>query len=150
MNPVQIPADALVMVGDGQKALFLRNRGTTAKPALETEEVLKQDNPQTSDQGTDRPGRRGTAVSSHVSAMEETDWHQLQEDRFAVQIAEALYKSAHAGDFKDLIIVAPPSTLGVLRKAFHTEVSSRIVAELPKTLTGHEVKDIERLILKAA
>ncbi len=48
-----IPSDTLVLVGDGRKALFLRNRGGAGHPELFTETVMEQNNPSTHDQGTD-------------------------------------------------------------------------------------------------
>jgi protein required for attachment to host cells len=78
--------------------------------------------------------------------MEQTDWHQLAEDRFIGDVADALYRQVHAGRFETLIVVAPPKVLGGLRKAFHKEVSDRISAEVPKDLTKHPVHDIERLL----
>ena len=43
-----------------------------------------------------------------------------------------------------VVVVAPPATLGVLRKAFHPEVQARIISEFPKDLSGHAIADIER------
>ena len=37
MNRFPIPHDALVFVGDGQRALFLRNAGDSTLPNLTTE-----------------------------------------------------------------------------------------------------------------
>src|SRR5713101_1903162 len=56
MPPV-IPHDSLILVGDGQKALFLRNRGSAQHVDLVVERILERDNPPTREQGTDRPGR---------------------------------------------------------------------------------------------
>jgi protein required for attachment to host cells len=42
--------------------------------------------------------------------------------------------------------VAPPKTLGVLRQKLHKEVASRVVGEVHKTLTGHPVDQIERIV----
>lgn len=36
--------------------------------------------------------------------------------------------------------------LGNLRKAFHAEVTDRIVGEIPQELTSHPIPQIERLI----
>jgi protein required for attachment to host cells len=73
MPKLSIPHDAYVFVGDGRKALFLRNEGDEKFPNLRAERVLVDDNPRTRDQGTDRPGRgfarRG---SSRRSSMETT------------------------------------------------------------------------------
>ena len=42
-------------------------------------------------------------------------------------------------DFEALIIVAPPKTLGEMRKHYHKEVSQRLKGELDKDLTGHPI-----------
>src|SRR3954467_15196562 len=117
-----VPHNALVLVGDGQKALFLRNRGNAQRPRLVVERILERDNPPTREQGTDRPGRSNASVGVARSAMEETDWHDIAEERFAGELAEALYRHAHAGRFEKLVIIAPPRVLGNLRKSLHPEV----------------------------
>ncbi len=146
MNDIRIPTGALVLVGDGRKALFLRNRGNPHKVELVTEHVLEQNNPATREQGSDRPGRAHGSDGNARSAMEETDWHQLAEDRFADDIADALYRMAHAQQFDELVVVAPPKVLGILRGAWHKEVSSRIVAEVPKDLTTHSIPEVSKLL----
>jgi protein required for attachment to host cells len=45
MSKLQIPHDALVFVGDGRKALFLRKVGDEKFPNLRTEKVFEQANP---------------------------------------------------------------------------------------------------------
>lgn len=143
---ITIPAGALVLVGDGRKALFLRNKGTPLHANLVTERVLEQDNPPTREQGSDRPGRTYGIDGVSRSALEQTDWHQLAEDRFASEIADALYRAGHAHGFEQLIVVAPPRILGNLRAAFHQEVAKRIVAEVPKDLTSRPVTEIAALL----
>ena len=138
--------DTLVLIGDGQKALFLRNKGTPQQLSLQVEQVLEQDNPATREQGTDRPGRSIGSVGAARSAVEQADWHHIAEERFAGAIAEALYRLAHGNRFDKLVVVAPAKVLGNLRQAFHAEVTERIVGEIPKELTSHPIPDIERLM----
>jgi protein required for attachment to host cells len=145
MPPV-IPHDSLILVGDGQKALFLRNRGSAQRVDLVVEQIFEQENPATREQGTDRPGRSIASVGVARSAMEETDWHHIAKERFASEIAKALYRHAHANLFERLVIIAPPKILGKLRKAFHPEVVARIAAEIPKELTSHPVSEIGKLV----
>ena len=141
-----VPHNALILVGDGQKALFLRNKGTAHRVELVVEQVLERDNPPTREQGTDRPGRSNASVGVARSAMEETDWHNIAEERFAGELADALYRHSHVKPFEKLVVIAPPKILGSLRKAFHAEVAERVSAEIPKELTSHPVVEIERLI----
>lgn len=142
----RVPHNALLLVGDGKKALFLRNKGYAQRLEPVVEQVLERNNPATREQGTDRPGRSNASVGVNRSAMEETDWHEIAEERFAGELAEALYRGAHANLFDRLVIIAPPKILGNLRKAFHPQVAERIAAEIPKELTSHPVTEIERLM----
>ena len=144
--PVFVRRDSLVLVGDGQKALFLRNRGDAGRVQLVVEDIFERDNPPTREQGTDRPGRSVASVGVARSAMEEADWHHLEKERFAEELAKALYRYAHDNRFEELIVVAPPKVLGNLRKAFHPEVADRIVAEIPKEMISHPIAEIERHI----
>jgi len=141
-----ISHNALVLIGDGQRALFLRNRGTAQQLSLEIEQIMEQDNPATREQGTDRPGRSVANVGAARSAVEEADWHSIAKERFAGEIAEALYRYAHDNRFEELVIIAPAKILGNLRRAFHTEVTDRVVGEIPKELTSHPIPEIEKLM----
>jgi protein required for attachment to host cells len=150
-----ISRDALVMVGDGARALFFRNSGTPLQPKLTVEKVFEQDNPPTREQGTDRPTRGSdfsggwaTNVGSPRSNIEQTDWHQLNEDRFAKDIADKLYQLAHANRFQRLVIVAPPKVLGTLRKAMHKEVLERVEAEVAKDLAHAPITAIQDELAK--
>ena len=146
MSGVKLHHDAWVVVADGEKALFLRNEGDEVYPNLEVFREFKEENPRTHDQGTDRPGRFNDGPSPHKSAVEETDWHRIEKERFAKEIAGRLYKAAHRGDFQRLVIVAPPLVMGEMRKELHKEVQDRLIAEIPKTLTNHAVIDIEKIV----
>lgn len=141
--------DIWVVVADGEKALFLRNEGDADYPHLQIVRTMHETNPATREQGTDRPGRFNDGPSAHRSALEETDWHRIAKERFADEIAERLYKLAHRGDFDRLVIAAPPVVLGELRQKLHKEVAGRLEAEIPKTLTGHPVDQIEKILMAA-
>lgn len=143
---MQVPHDAFVVVADGRKMLFFRNEGDAQHLNLVVERVREQDNPSDGEQSTDRPGRSFSSVGPGRSAYEETDFHQLEEDRFAADTAELLRKRALNNDFEKLIVVAPPRTLGELRKHYHKEVAARLTGELDKDLTGHPVPEIEQVL----
>lgn len=140
---------AMVLVADGRKMLFFRNRGDRMAPNLEAETVKLQDNPADRDHSSDAPGRAFNSVGSHRSAMEQTDFHQLEEARFAVEAADMLKRRALANDFEKLIVVAPPTALGEMRKHYHKEVQSRLVGEIAKDLANHPVPEIEKIIAQS-
>jgi protein required for attachment to host cells len=145
MSKFSIPHDALVFVGDGRKVLFLRNAGDAKFLNLKTEQVFIDDNPPTHEQGTDRPGRGfKRAHSNQRSGMDDTDWHELEEHRFAHRVAAALEQLVRERKAHALVIVAPPRTLADLRQSFHPDVKRLIIAEIDKDLTKHPVGDIEK------
>ncbi|WP_226780681.1 host attachment family protein [Oceaniglobus trochenteri] len=142
---------AWVLIADGEKALFLENVTDGEDPYLQVRRIEEQDNPKDIDQSANRPGRMqegrpGNASSGPRSAFQDTDWHQLAKDRFADDLADILYRQAHRGEFKHLVIVAAPKVLGELRKSLHKEVEDKIIGEIPKTLTNHSVDEIETLV----
>ena len=149
MDRIALKSGLWLMVADGEKALFLKNEGDTTYPNFEVVREIGQSNPPTREQGSDRPGRFNDGPSAHRSAVADTDWHKVGKVRFADEIADRFYTMAHRGDFKGIVLIAPPLVLGELRKKLHQEVSDRIVGEIPKTLTNHAVFDIEKLLLAA-
>ena len=145
MSKLKIPHDAFVLVGDGRKALFLRNEGDEKFPNLKTERLFEDENPPTHEQGSDRPGRVSKAhESGQRSAVEPVDWHRIEEHRFAKRVAAALEQVVRATKAPALVIVAPPRTLADLRGAFHPDVQGLIIAEINKDLTKHPVGEIEQ------
>jgi protein required for attachment to host cells len=145
MTKLKIPHDAYVFVGDGHKALVLRNEGDEKFVNLKTEQVfVDQKNPSTHEQGSDRPGSSHSSVGPRRSSVSQTDWHDLEEHKFAHDVAATLEKIVRERKVRALIIVAPPRALADLRKSFHDDVKSKIVAEIDKDLTKHPVYDIEK------
>jgi len=146
---MHLPHNAAVLVADGRKILLLRNEGDDTYPNLVVEHAEEQANPKDSDQKTDAPGLSFSSVGSGRSTMDEVDFHQQEEDRFAADAADLLKRRAMANDFESLIVIAPPHTLGELRKHYHDSVSARISGEINKDLTGHPTADIESAIRAA-
>jgi protein required for attachment to host cells len=145
MTKLEIPHDAFVFVGDGHKALFLRNAGDSKFPNLKTERVFRDENPAAHEQGTDRPGRSFKRAGTNLrSAVEMTDWHSLEKERFARQVAGAMEALVRERKVPALVIVAPARTLAELRSAFHADVKRRIIAEIDKDLTKHPIEEIEK------
>lgn len=149
-----VPHNTCVLVADGRKMLFLRNEGDTEFLNLQVEKkVTDKHNPSHIEQATDLAGAAmGTRKSGAQwggGNMDEVDFHQLEEDRFAAETADLLKKRALANEFESLIVIAPPRTLGELRKHYHKEVSQRLAAEIDKDLTGHTVPQIEEALTRA-
>jgi protein required for attachment to host cells len=145
MNSVKLPHKAWVLVGDGRKALVLRNDGDELFPNLKAVSVFNDEaNPATALHGTDRPGRAVEHATGRRSGMEETDWHEIAEQRFVSHVASALCAREH--DIGALVVVAPPKALAQLRDAFSDGLKRKVLAEVSKDLTKHPIHEIERLL----
>lgn len=144
---MQVPNNSVVLVADGRKSLFFRNEGDAQVPKFAVEEKDVQDNPAHHEQATDTAGMSMRTKDGRGGSMEEVDFHQQEEDRFAADTAAMLKERALRGEFDSLFVVAPPKTLGELRKHYHKEVEKRLVAEVPKDLVNVPVSEIEKILL---
>ncbi len=158
-----LPNQALVLVADGRKMLFFRNHGDENQIDLRTEAHDERDDKPDRELKTDSPGTAahsagvagggaGAQGGGHVGrpVMEETDYHQQEEDVWLKEAAAELKKRALRNDFSALAIVAPPKALGVLRKELHKEVEKRLVLTLNKEMTGKPIPEIENLLVGEA
>ena len=145
MTARSIPNGAWIFVGDGRKAVVFQNHGDETMPDFRVVEFHERRSPGTRDQGSDRPGRAYSS-GGRRSAVEQTDWHHVDEVRFVSEIADLLYQAAHTGAFDKLVLVAPPKVLGQLRDELHQEVTKRVVGEVGKDLVNMEVAEVERLL----
>ena len=149
MSKSGLPANAWVLIADGEKALFLINRGDDQDMNLDVLRKDEQDNPKAGDWAANKPGRMQDTGVQQRSAMDDTDWHELEKERFADEMAEHLYKKAHKGAFDKLVIAASRPVLSELRKAMHKEVESRVIHEVPKVLTNHPLDEVEDLLSRS-
>lgn len=142
-----LPHNALVLVADGRKTLFFRNEGDENQIDLRTEAHDEREDRKDSELRTDAPGTVQQSAGYGRSTYEETDFQQLEEERWIKDAAEELKARALRNDFDALAIIAPPKSLGVLRKELHKEVEKRILCTINKEMSGRPIPDIEALIV---
>ncbi|ARS27100.1 host attachment family protein [Sphingomonas sp. KC8] len=143
---MRVPYNSVVLVADGRKMLLLRNAGDAIDPQFEVINAAEQPDRADRDLKSDAPGRAMSGIGSARTAFEETDYHQQEEDRFAADTAAMLTRHAMDNHFDNLIVIAPPRTLGALRKRYSRDASDRLKGELAKDLTGHSVDAIGRIL----
>ena len=141
-----LPNNALVLVADGTKVLFLRNHGDENQIDLRTEAHDQREDRKDSEIKTDAPGSTQQSAGYGRSTYEEPDYHQQEEDRWIKDAADELKARALRNDYDALAIVAPPKALGTLRKELHKEVERRIVCSVNKEMSGRPIPDIEALL----
>lgn len=142
-----INAGDWVVVCDGRKALILENVGDEIFPNLRMRETREQENPPTSEQGTDRPGRVHDSTSASRSAVGQTDWHDQAEREFCVELAQWLDVAVQKKQTNNLIMIAAPRALGMIREAYTNGLEQAISEEIAKDYVNLPIYDIERLLV---
>lgn len=143
---MDVPHNAFVAIADGEKMMLFRNQGDGEFPHLVVVEEGEQKSMANRELRRDSPGRSFSSVGPGRSAYDEADSRQLGEDRFAADTAAMLNRRALENEFESLIIVAPPRTLGELRRYYHDELDRRLIGEVAKNLTNVPVNEIERIL----
>ena len=141
-----LPNNALVLVADGTKVLFLRNHGDENQIDLRTEAHDQREDRKDREIKTDAPGTTKQSAGYGRSTYEEPDFQHQEEDRWIKAAADDLKARALRNDFDALAIVAPPKALGILKKSLHKEVEKRIICTVNKEMSGRPIPDIEALL----
>ncbi len=147
MDSLRIPNRGWVIVGDGRKAIFLRNAGTAAAPQLVVAHAEEASaNPKTSDQGSERPGRVVNSGDGRRSSVDQPDYHDEQEIAFARKIADEIGALCADKTTTWVALVAAPRTLAVWRRQIPDKAKAKIGAEVAKDLTKHAVPELTRML----
>ncbi len=128
----RIPADAMVVVADGESARIFRNVGTNGALSLKQHERI-------SPQDIDDDGPSGSSPSEQTA-------QQTDEATFAKQLSHRLNRGALTKSYAHLVLIADPQTLGQIRPQLHKETMARMHREIAKDLTNSPLADIERLL----
>ena len=89
---------------------------------------------------SDRPGR---ASDQHVLNAAHTARDQ-QAAEFAREIVERLEGGRVKGGFEQLVLVAAPDLLGMVRKAMNGKLSKLVSRTVDKNLTQHDPREIRK------
>ncbi len=124
-----------VLIADATSAKIYvnRGRGSGLEPLPHGE--LAGVNAHTRDLVSDRPGRAFDSHGAGRHSMEPpTDPHEHEKARFIERLSDFLAERAERGGFDQLVVVAPPRALGLLRDKLTPAVAKRVVHELHKDL----------------
>lgn len=117
--------ETLVVLADGAQARGLaerRRHGPLTELAawtLTADELDRRADPRRDGRVDEGAGRGGDAVLEAPPA-------EAAEKRFLQSVAERINRSAAAGEFEHLVLIAPPRALGVLRQALKPAVARRV------------------------
>ena len=81
------------------------------------------------------------------SSVEQTDWHDQEEQAFLKTLAERLDAAITRGETKAIVLVAAPRALGMIRHAYSPAVKRALATEIAKDLVNQPVHEIERQLI---
>lgn len=130
-----------IVVADGAKARILlyktHQKGVQQLPDGE----FHDSHLSTHDLVTERQPRVHDSVGAARHAVEpRIDPHEQREEQFLARIATNLEHAEQRGEFEHLVVVAPATAMGDLRKAFGPSLQKRVFAEIVHDYT-HQSND---------
>ena len=132
-----VPNRTTVAVADGHALRLFRNKAH--EPGIELVALPEPDI---------EVGNQGSGTRHHSSAAN-PDGARLREDNFAAAAAAYLNRQVLSGGIEKLVVIADPRTLGEMRRHFHDALVPKMVGELAKNLSDHDVKAIEAALGRA-
>lgn len=142
---MKLKTSTKVIIADSEKFLILNNIGDEGIMDLRVMESGERDNPPAHAQGTDRPGRL-ISPSGQKSSVANSDWHELEKELAASDLAERINNLASDTDVNSIIVVTDAHTLGLLRPQLTSETSQKVIQEIAKDLTNHTIPEIENIL----
>lgn len=135
---MKLPHNSYVAIVDGENFKLMQNKGQPLNPTLEMVSTPDLD-----------PTNFSAGVRHQDDGGQQTGNTDLVELAHGAAVAEWLNTRAIASKFEHIAIIADPKTLGEMRRHYHTELQSRIVGEIAKTMAGQTTDRIERAISEA-
>jgi len=134
-----------ILVADSSRARIFTTDSSTS-PLQEIETLAHPESREHEQEMTsDLPGKHqnDTGIGAH-GFQDEIEPKQQEMIRFANALANHLDEARKQNRFKQLLIVAAPSFLGLLRKELPEPTQKLVAFELDKNLTQHGPEDIRK------
>lgn len=140
-----------IVVADQAEAIFYDTPSLQAEP----KEVGHISDPlahqHDRDFSSDRPGRSYESVGGQRHAIERENDPRLREAvRFARRISRRLDEARRKGEYDELIVVAGPPFLGLMRKELSRPTRERVVHEIRKDLVHSPAGSLRRHLPESA
>jgi len=132
--------ETLILLADGGRAKgFAEHRRHGPLKALSEWTI---DAPESDRRGHGKPGGTAPQPGSGRSNVYEASPADAAETRFLTRLATDLERAATAGQFKHLVMIAPPRALGVLRAALGPQASRRLETSEPHDRLSETAEEI--------
>jgi protein required for attachment to host cells len=134
----------LVLVADSSNARIMEKNSMGLELIGEAYERTGADN---FDKGSSKPGRIKKVMSGTHSFAPHSDIHRVEKEHFIRDVANQLNNGLSV-DLESLVLIAPPQTLGELRKFLGQNVLSKVDHEISKDLTKLKTAELMRYVTK--
>ncbi len=124
-----LPHGTVIAIIDGRTFELYRNDGNEAEP-----ELAGMPSP-----SLDAHNHSG---GSHHSSSGNHDRQQVEEDAHAIAATEWLNREVLGNHIENLVVFAPPRTLGEMRRHYHKQTEKVLLKEVSKDLIGKPAGDI--------
>ena len=134
----------LILVADNVRARIFT--AETPSSPLEEIEAMAHTEGRLHDRDitSDYPGKiKGEGSVGHAFEQP-TDPKKHEADNFAHRIAHYLEEAHNEKKFEQLLIIAEPSFLGLLRNHLSEQIKKQVCFELDKNITTHSLDDIRK------
>lgn len=132
-----------LLVADGERAKLFRKQGKKLEHIGFTQHAEEKVLP--ADKGHHQPGVTGGNISQATQTYaSHVEVQKRERELFLREIAAEL--NHRWQDFDRLIVVAPPASLGDLRKHFNEHVKEKITQEITKDLTKTPIDELAEYI----
>jgi len=137
------------LIADGAKARLFESAGPKAEFTLKNEWSAPDARTPSRELGRDRPARGRNIGTGAPYAVDVPSPHNKAEEEFLTDGALDLNDAHKRDEFDQLLIAAPPTALGLLRKKLAPDVIAKLIGVLDKDLTYLPENDLHAYLLEA-
>jgi protein required for attachment to host cells len=139
-----------VLVAESSRAKLYAAKGRS-KPFNELEDFIHPEGRlHEGDLVSDSAGSDGGSVGQGRRVMNnKTEAREQQHIDFARELAQRLEKARNEGSFDNLVLIAPPAFLGLLRNNLSKEVMERVSEQFDKNLVRQSADEVRSYLYSA-
>lgn len=142
------PLRTWVVVVDGGHAKFLHFAGRKTGARTIPGHVYARPAKRTHELGRDKPPSVTQSKSPARHAIQpRVDLHEIEEERFLKDIVRNLELAFEADAFDELVLLAPPKALGILRKMIPRCIQDKVIREADSDYTEYDDAEITRVVI---
>jgi len=140
------PKKTWIVIADGMHARIFQQdrRGAPLMPALDHEMIDPAAHSFSRDLKSDAPGRTFDGAGGRHAMEPRTDPKTHEKQIFARRVAALVNEAASRRTFDQLVLVAPPKTLGELRTQLGDLAKKLIIGEIDRDLVKTPTPDLPK------